>query len=724
MSQYQENIHIAILGPVSAGKSTLLNGLFATTYSQMKKKRTTMLPNIYQTTYNDKEVDSFETIQKKNAESNETIFKLRESNQYNQTHFKEIIHKVKPIEDFIELPDKKATYKINDLPGINDQDAQIYYDYVKNNSHNIDVYILVFDINSPLNRTDEVKILQEITSHVKNNNHGYVHILINKCDDITFDNQDKFKFDDDENQESYDECIKSINKFMKDIMNKVTITPLRSQLLYVYRTALYNIDLLDEKQIDNIIKEEAGKVELAKLKTLENKKKYLKGMIADKKLKLKDTWMKSTGYDLFQKYMTKILNNYQQIILYHIEQDVDKILSDIKSSQINFDLVSDNLGQINSRLKNLIQTSNDKCKVEQIISQSIKTKLDEITQLMNNYIISGINTFSANTVENADSFLDKITKFFGKVSNMFKTNPLVTSQDKLKIKRIELLNNKLSESFNEQIFIELYTTKQIDLPKYTQSVANTLDKNLMTFDKLLELVKKITNSDEKFMNVIINKFTSSYKSDTKFTDFLTNLELISNSTNFNLDVMWSVIQCQLKVINNPNFYQYYHYWINLNSVNILNETDEIKYMIFKIDCFVVKLMSSNYERFDTFKEHMNDMQNLYKLLTKLIGKKIANIIDNDVVDVELISPSKQTKKDKLIEKKDKLIEMTDDEFLDATEGEKTEKENNDSEDNEEKSDDYNDSDDSDTVFRKATKNTSVRTTKRVNKGSKVKNISK
>jgi len=716
MSQYQENIHIAILGPVSAGKSTLLNGLFATTYSQMKKKRTTMMPNIYQTTFNEKEVDSFETIQKKNKESNNKIFKLRESGQYNQTHFEELIHKVKPIEDFIELPDKNCTYKINDLPGINDQDAQIYYDYVKNNSHNIDVYILVFDINSPLNRTDEVKILQEITNHVKNNKHGYVHILINKCDDITFDNQDKFRFDDDENQESYDECIKSINKFMKDIMHKVTISPMRSSLLYTYRTALYNIDSLDEKQIDNIIKEEEGKNGLNGLTTLPLKKKYLKGMIADKKKKLPEVWMKSTGYDLFKKYMTKILNNYQQIILYHIEQDVDKILADIKSSQINFDLVSDNLGQINSRLKNLIQTYDNKCKVEEIISSQLKTKLDEITQLMNNYIISGINTYSANTVENADSFLDKITKFFGKVSNMFKTNPLTTSQYKLKIKRIELLNNKLSESFNEQIFTELYTTKQIDLPKYTQSVANTLDKNLMTFDKLLELVKKITNSDEKFMNVIINKFTSSYKSDTKFDEFLTNLELVSNSTNFNLDVMWSVIQCQLKVINNASFYQYYQYWINLNSVNILNETDEIKYMIFKINNYVVTKFDYTHSFID-FKEHMNDMQNLYKLLTKLIGKKIVNIIDNDIVDVELISTSKQTKKDK-------LIEMTDDEFLDATEGEKTGKENNDSEDNEEKSDDYADSDDSDTVFRKATKNTSVRTTKRVNKGGKVKNLTK
>jgi small GTP-binding protein len=711
MSQYQENIHIAILGPVSAGKSTLLNGLFATTYSQMKKKRTTMMPNIYQTTFNEKEVDSFETIKKKNDESNNKIFKLRESGQYNQTHFEELIHKVKPIEDFIELPDKNCTYKINDLPGINDQDAQIYYDYVKNNSHNIDVYILVFDINSPLNRTDEVKILQEITSHVKNNNHGYVHILINKCDDITIDAKDKFKFDDEENQQSFDECVKTINKFMKDIMNKVTITPLRSSLLYTYRTAIYNMDKLEEKQIDNIIKEEAGKSGLTDLKNLDIKKKYLKGMIADKKLKLKDTWMKSTGYELFKKYMTKILNNYQQIILYHIDQDANKILVNIQSSQINFDLVSENLGQINLRLKNLITTTNDKCTINEIMSQSMKEKLAQITQLMDNYLISGINTYSANTVENADSFLDKITKFFSKVSNIFKTNPLATSQEKLKIKRFELLNNKLSESFNEQIFTELYTTKQIDLTKYVQCIANTIDKNLMKFDKLLEVIKKITNSDEKFMNVIINKFTSAYRSNTTFDEFLKNLELIANSTNNNVEVLWTIIDCHLKAINCASIYEVYRYWFNLNSVNILQESDEIKYLMFKFNIFMMQDSLENYKgTIDSFTSNMYDMQSLYKLLTKLCGKKSVNILDNDV---ELISPSKQTKKDK-------LIEMTDDEFLDATEGEKTEIDDEISE----KSDNYNDSDDSDTVFRKATKNTSVRTTKRINKGAKVTTLTK
>jgi len=708
MSQYQENIHIAIIGPVSAGKSTLLNGLFATTYSQMKKKRTTMMPNIYQTTFNDKEVDSFETIQKRNNDSNKQIFELRESGQYNQTHFKEIIHKVKPIDDFIEFPDEKCTYKITDMPGSNDQDCQIYYDYIKNNSHNIDVYILVFDINSPLNRTDEVKIIQEITNHVKTNKQSYVHILINKCDDITFDDKDKFKFDDDENQESYDECVKTINKFMKDVIDRVTISPLRSSLLYTYRTAIYNIDSLDEKQIDNIIKEECGKSGLSDLKTLNKKKDFLKGLIQDKKKKLPEAWMKCTGYDLFQKYMKKIILNYKQIIAYHIEQDVDKILADADKFGNEFDETANKLEMINMRFKNIITIYN--CKVEQIISQQIKLKLEQIIQKMDNYLITGINTYTGNTRENAESFITKIGKFFTKVSNIFKSNPLASSEEKLKLKRIELINNNLAEKYNAEDFTELYTTKNIDLTKYTQSIANTLDKKYMTFNKLLESVKKITNNDEKFMNVIINKFTSSYKQDTTFDEFIINLELVANVTNNNLDILWSIIECQLKAINNATIDQVYHYWIMINSVNILQETDEIKYMMFKVDNYLVKAMSSNYERFDTFKQHMNNIQNMYNLLTKLIGNKTTNIID-ELVDFNGVKQIKT--------KKDKLIDMTDDEFLDATDGEKTEIELE-----SEKSDTYNDSDDPTTVYQKTMRNAKVRTTRKVNKGAKVIKVSK
>ena len=725
MSQYQENIHIAILGPVSAGKSTFLNALLSNTYSDMMRKKTTMLPQIYQTT-NSLDIDSVEAIKEKNRKSNEEILKMRESGQYNQSHFKELVYKVKPINNFIELPDKKCTYGLCDMPGLNCSGGGdvMYYNYLEQNSHKIDVYILVFDINSALNTTDEVKILQEVNKYIQKNKHGYVHILVNKCDYVEFEDNNKFKFTDEELNDLYKRVQEIVDKNITNLPNnqKVSISPICSSDLYIFRAAIDNIESLDENQLDDIIKKECGKREFLKLQKegIDKKRKYIKGLIKDTKT-YNNVWMKDTGYNLFCNSINKIMQNYSQIILYHIEQDVDKILVGVRGTGDNFDDITNNLEIINNRFKNLVSTYNNKCKIEEIIPQSIKIKLDEITQSMNAYLVAGINTYSGNTRENAESFISKIGKFFTKVSNLFKTNPLASSEEKLKLKRIELINNNLAEKYNPEDFTELYTTKNIDLTKYTQSIANTLDKKYMTFNKLLESVKKITNNDEKFMNVIINKFTSSYKADTKFDEFIINLELIANVTNNNLDIMWSVIECQLKAINNATFYQVYHYWINLNSVNILQETDEIKYIMFKVDNYIIQLMSSKYERFDTFKQHMNDMQNLYKLLAKLIGKKTTNIIDEFVdfnQEKQTINVNVNVKKTK----KDKLIDMTDDEFLDATDGEKTETEIDDK--NSEKSDDYNDSDDSDTVFRKATKNTSVRTNKRVNKGVTVKTLTK
>ena len=45
---------IPILGTISAGKSTLLNGIFAKNFSQMNIRRTTMTPQIYNLTDDEK----------------------------------------------------------------------------------------------------------------------------------------------------------------------------------------------------------------------------------------------------------------------------------------------------------------------------------------------------------------------------------------------------------------------------------------------------------------------------------------------------------------------------------------------------------------------------------------------------------------------------------------------------------------------------------------------
>ena len=114
-----ENIHIAILGPVSAGKSTLLNGIFSNTFSDMKRQKTTMLPQIYQTTPDKSKHNNIDTILEMNRQSNENVLKLREENKYTQENFKELKYFVDKIDDFIELPDKDATYSILDMPGLN-----------------------------------------------------------------------------------------------------------------------------------------------------------------------------------------------------------------------------------------------------------------------------------------------------------------------------------------------------------------------------------------------------------------------------------------------------------------------------------------------------------------------------------------------------------------------------------------------------------------------------
>jgi len=285
MSQYQENIHIAILGPVSAGKSTFLNALLSNTYSDMMRKKTTMLPQIYQTTTNLKEVDSVEEIKEKNRKSNEEILKMRESGQYNQSHFKELIYKVKPIDNFIELPDKKCTYSLCDMPGLNCSGGGdvMYYNYLEQNSHKIDVYILVFDINSALNTTDEVKILQEVNKYIQKNKHGYVHILVNKCDYVEFEDNNKFKFTDDELNDLYKRVQEIVDKNITNLPNnsKVSISPICSSDLYIYRAAINNIESLDENQLDDIIKKECGKREFLKLQKegIVKKRKFIKGLI-------------------------------------------------------------------------------------------------------------------------------------------------------------------------------------------------------------------------------------------------------------------------------------------------------------------------------------------------------------------------------------------------------------------------------------------------------------
>lgn len=53
------------------------------------------------------------------------------------------------------------------MPGLNCGGDTLYYDYIRQTSHTIDIYILVFDINSGLNTSDEINIIKLVVDEIK-----------------------------------------------------------------------------------------------------------------------------------------------------------------------------------------------------------------------------------------------------------------------------------------------------------------------------------------------------------------------------------------------------------------------------------------------------------------------------------------------------------------------------------------------------------------------------
>jgi GTPase SAR1 family protein len=144
----QPTINFGIIGCVSSGKSTLLNSLFCDTYSDMKIKRTTMIPQVYQCDPKiDKSKSYAEKIRKQNEEINKKIIEQTENKKaLTIEDCYEIVYKVSPIEQFITLP-SNINVAIFDIPGLNDsQTKDTYFKYLDQNFYKFDYILFVIDI--------------------------------------------------------------------------------------------------------------------------------------------------------------------------------------------------------------------------------------------------------------------------------------------------------------------------------------------------------------------------------------------------------------------------------------------------------------------------------------------------------------------------------------------------------------------------------------------------
>lgn len=240
-----DNINLCFVGGVSTGKSTILNAIFCEELTQCKIKRTTMVPTVYiENDNNSKHLTSpeliFTTISDKNKE---IIEKTESGKKLNKNEYDELVFNVGKLDINI----MNGSYvNVYDIPGLNDaRTKDVYYSYLDDNFTKFNLVVLLVDIHSGLNTSDEIDIVNFITTHTKyeldkNNKQIYTLVVVNKADDMQLDEEehaDSLKLTG-ELSEMFEQVEKTITaEFNKHqiIKHLVGIIPLCAIDSYLYR---------------------------------------------------------------------------------------------------------------------------------------------------------------------------------------------------------------------------------------------------------------------------------------------------------------------------------------------------------------------------------------------------------------------------------------------------------------------------------------------------------
>ena len=246
-------INIAILGCISSGKSTLMNSLFAETYSSMNIKRTTMCPQVYCT---DKRISSDASHSARvKAENDKMNKRLYEAGKLSSV--KEMTYTVPSMPDIFSetINGALVEYKIYDIPGLNDgATKETFYSYITNNFYKFDVIVFNIDINSGLNTTDEIDILTLIKTQIDKMRRDYgreprLIVVCNKCDDLYINDKKELVSSNEEIEGMYEQVSNIVKKHFP---SKVPILKYSASNTYVYRCVAVRGKSFRPEHIDKI----------------------------------------------------------------------------------------------------------------------------------------------------------------------------------------------------------------------------------------------------------------------------------------------------------------------------------------------------------------------------------------------------------------------------------------------------------------------------------------
>jgi GTPase Era involved in 16S rRNA processing len=335
------NIHIATIGSVSVGKSTLLNALFVKQLSTTKMKRTTVLPSLF--IENEQESLQFDVKQiRENIDNkNKELITNTENDEYNLTlnDCSVITYYVSKIFDITNPINPEIKLEIFDIPGLDDRKTKdVYFEWVKQNFHNFDIIFFVTKIDSGLNTTGEMEILQKIVENISIQKKIYdrtVYLIpiINKCDNMFYNTVTK-RMEFNESNEEYYDIINQVNNIIEtefakyEIQSYTKAVLLSTEEMFIYRSIYESNDIeLNDKYINKIAINEYGKTKWNSYQKCDSYVKYIQELL-DYLRSQKDKYyeyMQSCGYTLFNETLNNILvSNTIEFLKGHIKYEITK----------------------------------------------------------------------------------------------------------------------------------------------------------------------------------------------------------------------------------------------------------------------------------------------------------------------------------------------------------------------------------------------------------------
>jgi small GTP-binding protein len=488
-------INIGLFGAVSVGKSTFLNAVSGQHYSDAEIKKTTMVPQVYIESENEK--TNAQIIRRNNREINETILRDIDLNKFNLEKCQPLYHNIDKLCDLFDpdIIDPNLKINIYDIPGLNDSASKnIYFEWVKQNIKLFDIIIFMTDINRGLNNSDEIDILNLLMDSMKKYNIKMI-CLMNKCDDIYFDQQlNDLVFEEKEQENIYIQA----NDLLVDIAKKygfectdnyfTPFFPISSENCFIYRALMKNpSQKLDSIYQNRLCKNECGPNQWKKM-TPEEKDLMFEKIL----LNLKNTYngkILDTGYlSVKAVIQNTIIANKLLFAMNHIENDLKELeMTNIENISTFIKIINKYVVKL-SQIKNLMETDN--CLLPNKLIPQNETLVEMDNCLFPTKLIPHNKTFKSkfsytifwkNIQTTISNYIDSVNKLNIKI---------MRGRDYIDFKEFELLHSTiLTYCMNLATLIEIIQK----IPEYPNEFINNKQKELV--DKLLNIYNQLCSID-------------------------------------------------------------------------------------------------------------------------------------------------------------------------------------------------------------------------------------